>query len=303
MTDILQHLDDCVIHVSAIPYQVSKSKLKEAESDYQRLMEQSQKTISIPGHSLLSPDAQLSRTQVDARASRLATRALQDLKRLSNQYLCKTEVACACWGTDQNQTEASIHRLMDVLAGMLAPATKERDFRVITKKGRSELDRIARGLPSSEATVLALDEAAVYFTFPRSDIGLRVSKRSSFSSGSALVAPIAYHAESKREQPILVEQHSTSTLARQTAIWKYPADGNILLGYPLTASGEKILDRPKVMLAKFLESHMLMIGNTRSGKTTTGLSIAAQAMRNGVHSTSTCRTQGLRVGQSFGFGP
>lgn len=57
VADILQHLENCVIHVSAIPYQVSKSKLKEAECDYQRLTEQSQRTISTPGHGFFSPDS------------------------------------------------------------------------------------------------------------------------------------------------------------------------------------------------------------------------------------------------------
>ena len=132
--------------------------------------------------------------------------------------------------------------------------------------------------------MLALDEAAVHFTFPRFDFGMRVSKRSAFSSGSALVAPTPYRADSTEKSLSLTESSRDQTPVLPIASWKYPADGTILLGFPLTASGERIPNRPKVILTKFLESHFLIVGNTRSGKTTTALTIVAQASRNGVHS-------------------
>jgi len=292
VADVLQHLDNGIIQVSAVPYQVPDSKVKEAERDYQKQVEQAQKTVSMPGQALFTQGSQVSKTQVDARASRLASQTLQDLKRLSSRYLCKVGVTAVSWGQDHNQTEGNARRLMDVLVGMLAPATKERDFRIVIKKNKSELGRIARGVPSSELTVLTPEEAAVYFTLPRCDLGLRVNKRSSFSSGSALVTGTANHVDSTQVARPLTGSAVDTSPSRPVAEWICAPEGAILLGFPLTAGSEKIMERPKGIAVNRLDSHLLIIGNTRSGKTTTGISIVAQASRNQVHSVVLAGSKG-----------
>ena len=294
MADVLQQLDNGIIQACAIPYEASGSELRATERDYQKQMEQSQRTVSTSSRALLAEQSQLSTTRVDVRASRLASQTLQDVKRLSSRYLCRAGVTAACWDQDDKRAERNVRRLMDVLMGTLAPAAKEKDFSVTLRKSKSEFERVCRGLPSSELTVLTPEEAAVFFVLPERDLGIRVSKRSSFSSGSASV--IDTHPQENSiplPAPAPLQPVIEAPRSRPVAQWKYDFGRTIFLGFPLNSAGEPIRDRPIGICVDMMDSHTFIGGGTRSGKSTAGISISAQSSRLAITPVVLAGSKGL----------
>ncbi|MFW9889448.1 MAG: hypothetical protein ACFFER_14770, partial [Candidatus Thorarchaeota archaeon] len=70
LSEVLQGYDNAVFQVFAKPHKPKRSKLKALERQYQQEIGSSQRTISTPKTSFLTPDAQESRVRIDAEAMR-----------------------------------------------------------------------------------------------------------------------------------------------------------------------------------------------------------------------------------------
>ncbi len=293
VVDILRHNDSAILQISSTPYRPSGSELRSLERQYEEQMQSSQQTVSTVRKSLFASDSQSSTMLVDAKALREAEETKRQIERYSNRYLCRVSVAAACWDKDEDYAKKSVSRLLQSLMGSVAPASKEKDFRLKVKKSASDLQAILRGEPVGERVTLTPQEATVYFVLPRSDVGIRVIRRDAFAMGSATVgAPVRI--EKPEESPCpggtlapIVAANARSMKASvpeqgSFAEWKLPAVSGIFLGYALGKDGESLSDRPVYVRIEDLDSHFGIFGSTRSGKTTVAISMVAQMIRSGV---------------------
>ncbi|MFW9889447.1 MAG: helicase HerA domain-containing protein, partial [Candidatus Thorarchaeota archaeon] len=163
----------------------------------------------------------------------------------------------------------------------LTPADREHDFELKVRKKDSEGRRLLSGLSVGKSTLLTPDEAAVYFIIPRCDIGIKVSKRESFSTSSGGSEVPDEVQEPPAPLPERISHYPSHAPTNAPRSWKWDVERMILLGHPLR-NGELQRNNPSGLIPKVLASHIGVYGNTGYGKTTTSLSIVAQAYRWGV---------------------
>ncbi|MFX1604692.1 MAG: ATP-binding protein [Promethearchaeota archaeon] len=282
--EVLQSLDNVILQVFVEPTKSVKRKVRSLEKDYEFAMERSQRVVSTP--SFFSPDSQQSTTKVSASASRFAERLNRQIKRMSSKYLGKVSVTVTHWSQDKKYAESQARRVMSVLMSGITPADPEEDFRVVIKKKRKDFEKALAGKPVGDHTVLTPKETATYFALPRVDLGIKVSRREDFSVASVDL-PTGDEAEETDPQPKPITPRRTWTPRSRIdpqdseSIWRYDEKRLILLGHAIR-NGEPQKTQPYGLVPKMLGSHIGIYGNTGYGKTTTCVSIVAQAYRNGV---------------------
>ncbi|MCJ7817794.1 MAG: DUF87 domain-containing protein, partial [Candidatus Thorarchaeota archaeon] len=269
----------------------NKRQVKSLEREYEQAVTDSQKMVSSP--SFFSADSQQSTTKVNARAARKAERLNRQIQRMSSQYLGKVSVIATHWHQDKKYAESQAKHVISMLMSGITPADKEEDMKVRIKKGRKDFEKALAGRPVGNHTILTPEEATTYFTLPQCDIGLRVSRREEFASASADISemqgPLLTPKETPMQKFVRERQElrggtssiSTSKKKVGEGIWKYPLPELILLGYTLR-NGIPQKTQPHGLVRKILASHIGIYGNTGSGKTTTSVSLVAQAYRNHV---------------------
>jgi hypothetical protein len=283
--EVLLSLDNVILQVSVEPAKYSKRKVRSLEKDYEIAMERSQRVVSTPG--LFSPESQQSTTRVSASASRAAERLSRQVKRMSSKYLGKVSVSVTHWSRDKKYAETQARRVMSILMSGITPADPEEDLKVVIKKKRKDFEKVLAGRPLGEHTVLTPEETVTYFALPRVDLGIKVSRREDFSVASVDLPEV----EEPKPQPEIRPTLSTprrvlkpkrmTTQHNSGSIWRYPEERLILLGFAIR-NGEPQKTQPYGIVRKMLGSHIGVYGNTGYGKTTTCVSIAAQAYRNNV---------------------
>ena len=286
--EVLQSLDNVIFQVSIEPTKSAKRKVRSLEKDYELAMERSQRVVSTSG--FLSPDSQQSTTRVSASASRSAERLSRQIKRMSSQYLGKVSVTVTHWSQDKKYAETQARRVMSILMSGITPADAEKDLKVVIKKKRKNFEKVLVGRPVGDHTVLTPEETATYFALPRVDLGIKISRREDFSVSSVDLSEIE-RVEDPEPQP---QVKPTLTTPRRTltkwnksipqdiaSIWRHSEKRLILLGYAIR-NGEPQKIQPYGLVRKLLGSHIGVYGNTGYGKTTTCVSLAAQAYRNDV---------------------
>jgi hypothetical protein len=286
--EVLQSFDNIILQVSVDPTESSKRKVRALEKDYEIAMERSQRVVSTPG--FFSPDSQQSTTRVSASASRSAERLSRKVKRMSSRYLGKVSVTVTHWSQDKKYAETKARQVMSILMSGVTPADKEEDLKVVIKKKRKDFEKVLAGIPLGEHTVLTPEETATYFALPRVDLGIKVSRREDFSVSSVDLTEVE-KIEDAEPQPEIKHVPKTVLkpryrgIARNSgSVWKYPEKRLILLGFAIR-NGEPQKYQPYGMVPKMLGSHIGIYGNTGYGKTTTCVSIVAQAYRNNVSPT------------------
>ena len=281
-SEVLQGLENGILQVFAQPTKSSKSKLRTLHRDYEDAMERSQRVISIPSPSLLSRNSQLSTTLVDARETRRAEQLSRQIKRMSYKYLCKVTVTATHFDTDQRTAEMQSRRVISVLMSGITPADSEEDLRIKISKKDKDIQKILFGKPTGKNTLLTPDEASIFLVLPRCDLGVRVTKRESFPTAAGKV-PSKDKVES-RSVSVLETRYRNNREPDKSGLYWYYAERYkqaMLVGYSIR-NGKSIETMPVVLLPKMLASHVGIYGNTGYGKTTTSVSIVAQAYRNAI---------------------
>jgi len=286
--EMLQGIDDTIFQVFITPSKRSKRKVKGLEREYEQSVSRSQTVVSSPG-GLFSPDSRQSTTKVNARAVRDSERLNRQIQRMSSFYLGKVSVIATHWHQDKKYAESQAKRVIAVLMSGITPADKEEDMKVKIKKRRKDFEKALAGRPVGNHTILTPEEATTYFALPQCDIGLRVSRREDFASGSTDISviltdketPMQTFVREKLEKQKKPNPPPISKKKKGEGLWSHPLERFILLGYTLR-NGEPQKTQPLGFVRKMLASHVGIYGNTGSGKTTTSVSLVAQAYRNQV---------------------
>ncbi|MHA1287266.1 MAG: hypothetical protein ACTSPB_07670, partial [Candidatus Thorarchaeota archaeon] len=288
--EVIQGIDNIIFQVFINPSKTSKRKVKGLEREYEQAMARSQIMVSTPG--LFSSNTQKSTTKVNARASRESERLNRQIQRMSSQYLGKVSVIATHWHQDKKYAESQAKRVISVLMSGITPADKEEDMKIKIKKGQKDFEKALAGKPVGNHTILTPEEAITYFTLPQCNLGLKVSRREEFATGSADITEMQGPQLTPKETPMqkLIREHqerrvgtSSPSLSekQREGLWRFPLEELIFLGYTLR-NGEPQKMQPQGLVRRILASHVGIYGNTGSGKTTISVSLVAQAYRNHV---------------------
>ncbi len=266
--EIINMLEDVVIQISFETRGTNASEVRSLEQAYRHALSNSETTVSRDRKSLFSDDHTESQTLVDMDARRKAERLKRQVERLSDKYLCKTSVNVISWGPSDADARQKVSRVVGSIVSSFKPDDKNEDFKAHAISKRSEIDRVLQGLPSSQSSVLTIDEALNYFMLPPVDVGIEVSRRSSFSTAT-------------QEPPVPEKNATPQPLTLFDIMWKTDVPA-VVLGNPLSKSGSPLAGLILWLLKEDLKSHLAIFGNTQSGKTETAQSIFAQACRCGI---------------------
>jgi hypothetical protein len=274
MTGVLQDLENGVFQVFVEPTKMSKSKLRSLESSYKQESERSMTTISREKSSWLLGTQQESKTIVNLEAKQRAEKLEQQFKRLSTRHLCKTTVAVLSWGDAITTADLDARRIAGALVGAFRSDSKEEEFRIEYKRKHKDITRLLKGLPVGDSTVLTAGEAAAYLILSRRDVGIRVTKREKFSSGTRDASEKADSNES--------ESHLVTSMAPSNVRW-LKRSPHLHLGNAVDEAGKLLPNAHVTTDIRHLNMHLGVFGNTRSGKSTSVMSIIGQSITLGVN--------------------
>ncbi|TFF84812.1 ATP-binding protein [Candidatus Thorarchaeota archaeon] len=284
--EALQLVNNGLLQVFITPTKYSSGKMRTLENDYESALERSHKTVSSHRGVMASQE---SRTRVNAEAVREAERLQKQLKRLRSRYLGKVSVCVTLWASDRKTAEQQAHRLASVLVGGVTPSDPDEDIQIVLKKSQRDFERALAGRPLGDETVLTPEEASIYFSLPRCDLGIKVFRSSSFSS--AVGQTEAQDTSVGVQEPVNDDKKLSDTAltrdflprSKVDTLWKIPEDVKklILMGYILRNRVPQKL-RPYGLVGRVIGRHIGVFGDSGTGKTTTAISIAAQAYRNNI---------------------
>ncbi len=267
---LLKKSDNCSIQIFAVPASVSNRSIDSLKREYESAVERSHTTISKEKDSLFSGRSQESKTIIDAEAKRESEQLEREIKRLSNKHLARTSVTVTCWDREIETADQRARRVMGSLLGGARPLSEEDEFSVDAKTKRKEVANVLRGLPPKEGTLLTPDEVAAYFVLPEVDLGIPVVKRERFSQAT------------KELRPAPKQTHTRNSAKVKTGVEWHHIGNKIYLGKHLDVRGEEFDDIVSWLPPNGLDSHLAIYGNTRSGKTSSALSVIAQAIDLGI---------------------
>jgi hypothetical protein len=278
--------DNCILQISALPVAPGIMRsLKRAwlGRKYRSEASRAQVTISHEKKGLFAGKSQESTVYTDMITAQKANRTHRELERQSSRSSCNLEITAACWDSDDSSAEHSARLLMDIMQGSIIPADPSTDLKTKILKREGSFDRIKEGIPVGEFTQLLPVEVAPLLTFPQTDIETPITKRSSFSTYTEPL-PEINQAEAAKSRPI----DALVPLRKGTVHWQEAALNVVdkaIIGNPLRQSGSLILTKVDTIKRRLFHSHLLVCGNTRSGKSWTAFSLTAQAMKWGMKAT------------------
>jgi len=246
--------------------------------EYKAKASQAQVSVTRESSGFFSKGKQETSVYTDMIESEKAERVRRELDRHSASNACDVEMSIACWGQD-SATHSQV--LMDILRGAIRPADSTEDFNVHVHKGRQEFEKILRGKPIGDFTLLLPIEATCLFTLPQTDIGTPIVKRSVFSSSTTPMP----------ELPVEVPEMAPRSRSSEKRVYAQWNDINnnskpfVALGNTLSPSGEPLAGTLVWFPTQKFESHFGIYGNVRSGKTWTALQIVAQTIKSGIKAT------------------
>ncbi len=244
--------------------------------DYRSTMQKAQHTISTRRGGLFSGGGEASSTVVDIESTTEADKLFRKYQRQSVEHACNAEISVACWGAKNEQAERDVRLILEVTKSTLVPDDPTNDLKVRIHRKSDLFRKIMNGRPIGRTTLLTPEEFAMLFTLSKCDVSIVLSKRQSFSTATK---PVPETVETS-VVPLSNEQAERRLVYSE---WIVPSHNVIFLGNPMSVNGcgragQFVWFRPQ----KF-ESHLAIYGNTRSGKTTTALSVVAQAMKCGIN--------------------
>lgn len=279
LTPLMKHLqlvNNTIVQIFAIP--VSGGITRSIQSmlktrQYQSKFSQARITQSSKESGLFGRGTEQSVTHVDVGSTDEASRISRDLKRVKAKFACNVSAVSATWGYDAKYTAAQAKNTMDILKSTLTPADPEKDFKIRTNNDKKKLQQVMWGEPVGNETLMTIEETATLFVLPRYPGGIKTTKRSTFTSGGENLP------EEKKPRVKDKQVESPVTLVGE---WKSQRTDIIILGNPMLENGSVIPNELVWFKIHELDAHIGIYGNTRFGKTTTALSIVAQANKCGV---------------------
>ncbi len=209
-------------------------------------------------------------TQEETGGMRIRQPSPQEIRhreRLSNPHLSKVHVTATAWHNNSYTAKEQAKTLLRILQGSLTPEYPEVGFKVHTHnfltRGRATR-RLLRGNPVGKATLLIPEEAALYFVPPRCTTDIPIVERHRFAPATT-PAP----------QPTRLRT-TTPTAPSPAAQARSPS---ILLGYPLRNGRPQ--HTPLRISPDTCGVHVGIWGLTKTGKTTTALSLTYQLYKCG----------------------
>ena len=270
---ILQGLENGLVQIFVQPVETSDSELSSLESQFRQAVESSETTVTKEKSGLFSSDRQESKRIVDPKAMRRAELLKRQLERVSGKNLCKTQVMAASWGKRLEDADLAARRLSGGLMGALRPDMEQEGFKVRFYRNQKDVAKLLKGLPIGSYSILTPSEATNYLVLPKTDLGVRVTSRERFSSGTKEAAdrPAAQAIKDAFECHV-----------RTSVKWKRRRQ-KIIYGHPLSESGQPIETSYIISDIRYYDGHLIILGTTRSGKTFTAISIMGQAIAQGVN--------------------
>lgn len=267
MASVLKGLDNGMYQISSERASMNQSELRALQEEHRRKVEASQTTVSRETRGLLSGPRHESSTKVDVGALREAEELERRIERLSQGRLQDVRVTCAVWSNDIAVADGEVRRMAEALVGSLRPDSAKRDLTWRLSHNKREVMQVIKGLPAGDSELLTHEETANYLVIPRTDLGVPVERRGSFSSGT-------------KQQP----RPATLETGRRPILYRSKASPDVIrLGCALNELGAELPDAQVAIRIDDLSYHLLIVGNTRSGKTTSLLSIVGQAILKGIN--------------------
>ena len=242
---------------------------------YRSKMQQAQHTVSTKKSGLLSMGGEESSTIIDMEAATEANKLYRRYQRHRIEHACEAEISVACWSHTKEASERDVKLILEVTKSTIVPADPAKDLRIRIIKRDDIFLRVVSGKPAGHMTLLTPEEIAILFTIPRCDLGIVFTKRESFSTATTPL-PEQSLSKSDKEPPLKTQRNLVHSE------WINTANNAIILGNPISASGNSIAGRFVWFRPQKFESHFAIYGNIRSGKTTTALSVIAQAIKCGL---------------------
>ncbi len=278
VAESMAHMQNGVLQVYALPVSpgiMRSFRRRMTNREYRSTMQKSQHTISTRKDGLFSSGGEASSVIVDIDSSTKADKLYRKYQRQSIEHACNTEITVACWGTKTQGAERDARLLLEVMKSTLVPDDPTKDLKVQMHRRDELVWRVISGRPIGQLTLLTPEETAMLFTIARCDLGIVLSRRQTFSTATN---PLPSPPPSANA---LVPTDQTERRLVYSE-WKHPNHNAIFLGNPIGANGYAIAGRFIWFHPQKFESHLIILGNTRSGKTTTAISVVAQAMKCGV---------------------
>ena len=244
--------------------------------DYRSTMQKAQHTVSTRKGGLFSGGAETSSTVVDIETSTEADKLFRKHQRYSIEHACNAEVSVACWGAKNEQAERDARLILEVTKSTIVPDDPTNDLKVRIYHKSALFRQIMNGRPIGHSTLLTPEEFAMLFTLAKTDVSIVLSKKQVFSTATK---PIPESTETAVVQ--VTDEQAERRLVYSE--WKFPNHNVIFLGNPMNVNGCALAGRLVWFPPQKFESHLAIYGNTRSGKTTTAVSVTAQAMKCGIH--------------------
>ncbi|MFW9848837.1 MAG: hypothetical protein ACFFF4_06835 [Candidatus Thorarchaeota archaeon] len=273
VASILQQMNNSIIQFFVEPSEIKDSNLRSLDSQYRRAVESSETTRTKDKHSWIYGEHSESTTIVDPKAKRKAELLQRKIERMAGRNLCNTTVSTVSWGADIGDADLNARRLASAIIGAVQPDSEQEDFDVKYVRKQKDVRRLLAGEPVGKESVLTPAESTVYFVLPKVDIGIRVTTRESFSSGTKESIK-KFNPQEKREK---------FECRVPTKVKWVPRHVRIFYGNPLNENGEPIEKSYITSDIQYFDSHFFVVGNTRKGKTYSAISVVGQAIALGVN--------------------
>ncbi len=277
--ETLHEMDNGIIQVWADPLEASWLEKWSARNEFEAEDRKRSRTRTRTVGGILSGGGQQSFIEVDTSAATKAGRLNRRLVRVTSEDSVELGVFTTSWDSRPARAERNATLLGHSIVSSFHSADYENVLKVKPLKKRRDSIRLLKGHPVGRPTQMLATEAAVFFIPSRRHIGISTSRRYEFSTVST---DVSQGSLSGREPKLVASRTVKNGDERWDLVWNFNPSEMVMLGHIIRANGE--VDRSAVVAFDplELERHMLILGTTRSGKTTTGLTIAGQLIRLGI---------------------
>ncbi|MHA1934568.1 MAG: ATP-binding protein [Candidatus Thorarchaeota archaeon] len=268
---ILQSMDSGIVQIWADPISSGWIERWWVKREYENELSKSRKSIASS-----NGNDQESIIRVDTTATTKAARLRRKLLRLRSDDACNVGIFMTSWDSRPARAERNALHLGQSIVSSVRSADPENGLKVVALKKRPDSLALLNGHPVGRANTLLTSEVATLFIPPRRYIGIKTSRRQAFSNATSDVFAEQLAPEGQETVPT---GSYKDPVVRAELIWKIPYTGKVIVGFNVLQNGE--IDRNSIVsFDPFdLERHMMILGASRSGKSTTVISITAQLIR------------------------
>lgn len=289
---VMQELDNGILQIFVEDKKDQRSELKREEAKYQRLIESSETTVTKEKSSWFQGNRQESKRIVNAKAQREAELTKRKIERYSGSQLCEVRVVAVSWADKIEQADIKSRRIAGAVMGSVRPDSTQDDLKKLYRRKQKDIAKLLRGISVGVPTTLTPGEVASYFILPKTDMGVRITSRQRFSSGtkqSEKSNETKKEERAEKKSPTPKEKKDPDSKADwfrcdvPTSVkWNRRPSRKVFHGPTIGENGKPIENAWLASDPSYYDGHFLMVGTTRQGKTTTALSMTAQLISLGI---------------------